>query len=128
MNILQVDDEQDILFLTKIVLEQDPDTNLVQCQSGHEALETLKLERPDIILLDLMMPGMTGEEFFKEMKRTSDDANVPVVFMTARASQDVIDRLMSAGAAGFIAKPFKPESLAAYLKETVSDSKSPEGE
>lgn len=120
MKILQVDDEQDILFLTRIVLEQDPDTTLVQCESGYEALEEIKGADPDIVLLDLMMPGMTGEEFFQEMKRDTDMADVPVVFMTARASQDVIDRLLSAGAAGFIAKPFKPENLSAYLKEKAS--------
>lgn len=123
MNILQVDDEQDILFLTKIVLEQDPDTNLVQCESGFEALDEIKKVCPDVILLDLMMPGMTGEEFFSEMKLDASVADVPVVFMTARASQEVIDRLLSAGAAGFIAKPFKPENLAAFLKEKATDSK-----
>ena len=123
MNILHVDDEKDILFLTKVVLEQEPDTNVVQCESGFEALEALQEISPDVILLDLMMPGMTGEELFDEVKRSEPVAKVPVVFMTARTTQDVIDRLMSAGAAGFIAKPFKPDSLAAYLKSAVEDSR-----
>ena len=120
MNVLHVDDEQDILFLAKIVLEMEPDTKVVQCQSGFEALDVLKKERPDVILLDLMMPGMTGEEFFEEVKRSGTQADVPVVFMTARTSQDVIDRLMAAGAAGYIAKPFKPDCLGAYLKSKVA--------
>ena len=122
MNVLHVDDEKDILFLTRVVLEQEPDTNVVQCESGFEALEALKKISPDVILLDLMMPGMTGEELFEEVKEQEAMEGVPVVFMTARATQDVIDRLMSAGAAGFIAKPFKADSLAGYLKSKVVTS------
>lgn len=119
MNILHVDDEPDILFLAKIALELEEGNTVIQCQSGFEALELLKDCSPDAILLDVMMPGMTGEELFETIKRRGCIAAVPVVFMSARSSPEFIDRLMAAGAAGFIAKPFQPENLAQHIRQMV---------
>ena len=88
-------------------------------ESGPQALDILGAEGwvPDLALVDMMMPGMSGLDVLDTMRQRDDVAGVPVVFVTASARQDDMNRYIEAGAIGVISKPFDPMSLARTVRE-----------
>src|SRR5687767_15294954 len=80
------------------------------------AIEAIKAFRPDLVMLDWMMPVIDGPTLFSQMKLLPETANLPVVFITARASTRDLDELKSLGAAGTISKPFSPKDLPDQLR------------
>ena len=82
-----------------------------------DAVERLPEEVPDIILLDMMMPGMDGVATLERLRRDPACAAVPVVFMTARVQPDEVAAYLALGAEGVIAKPYDPMSLAGQVNE-----------
>ena len=82
------------------------------CQDGREALEKAPRVRPDLILLDVMMPGMDGPQTLAALRRAPELAAVPVVFMTAKVQAAEVAHYKTLGAIGVIAKPFDPVALA----------------
>jgi CheY-like chemotaxis protein len=119
IRILHVDDESDIREVVEISLSLDPDFEIRNCASGNEALIAAARWRPDIILLDVMMPVMDGPATLTRLRQDPDTAGIPVVFMTARAQTRELDLLRSLGAVGVIPKPFDPMTLAASLRSHV---------
>ena len=109
--IMVVDDEPAIVRLVKLRLEADHHS-VITASSGEEALERLDSDRPDLIVLDLMMPGIDG---FETLRRIRADSSVPVLMLTARARD--VDRLrgFQSGADDYVTKPFNPEELAARV-------------
>lgn len=109
--IMVVDDEPAIVRLVKLRLEADHHS-VITASSGEEALERLDADRPDLIVLDLMMPGIDG---FETLRRIRMDSSVPVLMLTARARD--VDRLrgFQSGADDYVTKPFNPEELAARV-------------
>lgn len=105
--ILVVDDEVMNLKRTKLILEKHYD--LILAKSGEEALEKLREERIDLILLDIAMPGMSGIEAFKCMKE--EGVEVPVIFLTASGVEDDVVAAISLGAVNYLKKPFLPKDL-----------------
>jgi len=118
--ILYVDDEDDIREVATMSLELDPDLEVRACASGEEALSQVAAWRPDLILLDVMMPGMDGPSTFANLRERPDTAETPVVFITARTQAREVDALKELGAAGVIAKPFDPMSLATIVRTYLS--------
>jgi len=114
--ILFTDDDPDIRHLVQICLENS-DFIVEICESGSETLKKIPLFKPDLIILDVLMPHMDGINTYKMMKQNNDFASIPVVFMTAHNSQKEIDALLKLGAADVIIKPFQPFSFADNLKE-----------
>ena len=110
--VLYVDDEADIREVAAISLALDPALDVRVCASGQEALSEAAAWQPDLILLDLMMPDMDGAETMARLRAADRTAAIPVVFVTARTQQHEIERLLSLGAMGVIAKPFDPMELA----------------
>ena len=94
----------------------DPDFVTRSCGSGHEALAIAADWPPDIILLDVMMPVMDGPATLAQLRRNPQTAEIPVVFMTARAQTRELDLFRSLGAVGVIPKPFDPMTLAASVR------------
>src|SRR6202011_1036303 len=86
------------------------------CASGGDALPATADWAPDLILLDVMMPDMDGPMTLARLQERPQTAAVPVVFMTARAQASELERFLSLGAAGVIAKPFDPMTLAALVR------------
>ena len=84
--------------------------------SGGDALDLLEKVRPDVIVLDWMMPKMDGPALFRQMKLRPETSALPVVFITAKASQHDLDELLRLGAAGAISKPFSPKDLPDQLR------------
>jgi len=112
LKILYVDDEDDIREIAVMALEIDPEISVRSCTSGAHALTTVPEWMPDLILLDVMMPGMDGPETLKRLRQVPETSAIPVVFITARTQPEDIERFMSLGAAGVISKPFDPMALA----------------
>lgn len=113
--ILYVDDEPDLREVAQMALELDPELTVTSCGSGSEALKIVGRKSFDLILLDVMMPGMDGPTTLARLMEITE-FETPVVFITARASSDEARDLLSLGAKGVIAKPFDPLKLAAQVK------------
>ena len=87
------------------------------CSSGNDALAELPGFGPDIILLDVMMPGMDGPDTFKAIRRLEGYENIPIIFMTAKVMEKDRGNYRALGAAGIIAKPFDPMTLSDQIRE-----------
>ena len=118
--ILYVDDEPDIREVAELSLGLDPGLEVRTCSSGPEAIEEAAVWRPDLILLDVMMPGMDGPTVFARLKEGGDVARIPVVFITARTHAHEVAAFRDLGARGVIAKPFDPMRLAAQVREFLA--------
>ena len=116
LRVLHVDDEADIREIVEIALGLDPSLSLHGCASGAEALKAAVDWHPNLILLDVMMPGMDGPTTLAHLRENTETANIPVVFMTARAQTRELNYFRSLGATGVITKPFDPVTLSASVR------------
>jgi two-component system OmpR family response regulator len=114
--VLHVDDDPLMRDVVELSLGIDPVFTPVSCASGAEALAVAADWTPDLILCDVMMPGMDGPAVLARLREHKSSAKIPVVFMTARAPASEHDRLMMLGAIAVIAKPFDPKTLAATVR------------
>lgn len=112
--LLYVDDEPDIREIVQMALSV-ANIDVKTCESGIRALAFLAEEKPDLVLLDVMMPGMDGPTTLTRMRADSALAEIPVAFMTAKAMPQEIERFHKLGAVGVIAKPFDPIQLSQQL-------------
>jgi CheY-like chemotaxis protein len=116
-SVLYVDDEPDIREVVEMSLNLVSGIAVKTCGSGLAALELLKSFKPDLVLLDVMMPGLDGPATLMRMRSDAALQHIPVVFMTAKALPQEVDRFMSLGAVGVISKPFDPMQLATRVQE-----------
>lgn len=119
IRILYVDDEADIRGIIDYALEDEPDIVLESCESGQEALNKAGDFQPDLILLDVMMPGMDGPTTLKKLRELTQTRTTPVIFVTAKVQPNEVEQFKSLGAIDVIAKPFDPISLAAHLRKQL---------
>jgi two-component system OmpR family response regulator len=119
LRILHVDDEPDIREVVEVSLGLDPGLATRSYGSGEEALVVAIDWQPDIILCDVMMPVMDGPAMLMRLRENALTANIPVIFMTARAQTRELDRFRSLGALGVIPKPFDPMTLAASVRSYI---------
>jgi CheY-like chemotaxis protein len=122
---LAVDDEPDIREIIDLSLALDPLFDVRDCASGRDAIRAAIEWRPDLILLDVMMPVMDGPATLAELRGDRRTATIPVVFMTARAQISEQQHFRSLGAAGVIAKPFDPIQLPAVVRGCLSATSAP---
>lgn len=115
--ILHVDDDTDIRVITKMTLELVGHYDVAQFGSGEEALAAVDALSPQLLLLDFMMPGMSGEELWKRLRERPGFENVPVIFMTAKTEKTFSRGLLDAGALEVVLKPFEPTELCRRLEE-----------
>jgi CheY-like chemotaxis protein len=114
--ITYVEDEPDIRAIAQIALEKIGRFTVNVCASGQEAVAEVTAFRPDMILLDIMMPGMDGVQTFQHLRTMPDMCDVPVVFLTAKAQSHEVESYKALGAAAFISKPFDPITLPDQLR------------
>ncbi len=113
--ILAIDDEKDILKLLQYNLEREGHQVIV-AKTGEEGLEAARSKKPDLILLDLMLPGMDGLEVCKILRGNKDTKNIPILMLTAKSSE--LDQILGLelGATDYITKPFSVKVLSARVK------------
>lgn len=114
-HILYVDDDDDILEVTKLCLESMGGFHVTCRGSGAEIVSVIESLRPDLILLDVMMPGVDGPSTLKLLQQGTAPPHVPVIFMTARVRDAEIREYLTFGAAGVVAKPFDPMKISAQV-------------
>lgn len=114
--ILYVDDEPDMREVAVLSLQREPAFEVRACASGREALDLLDRWEPDLVMVDVVMPGMDGIELFSRLRARPSERPLPVVFISARGLSGDADRLKALGATGVIAKPFNPMTLAATVR------------
>src|ERR1043165_741581 len=119
VRVLHVDDEPDIREVVELSLSLDPDLTVRGCSCGGDALAAAAAWRPDLILLDVMMPVMDGPTTLTHLRQSQRTADIPVVFMTARAQPRELEHFVSLGAEGVIPKPFDPMTLAAAVRNYI---------
>jgi two-component system OmpR family response regulator len=118
--ILCVEDEPDIQAIARMALELVGGFQVRVCSSGEQALREAQAFAPDMILLDVMMPGMDGPGTLAALRGLSGLDAVPVAFMTAKVQPHEVAHYKSLGALGVIAKPFDPMALAGQVRQIWS--------
>lgn len=118
MRILIVEDDTDILHLLTYNI-QSAGFDVVTATDGHSALEHLKQDLPNLVLLDLMLPGIDGLEVCKEMKRGAETRHIPVIMLTAKGEE--IDRIvgLELGVDDYVVKPFSPRELILRIRAVL---------
>ena len=114
--ILYVEDDPDIRAVARIALETVGGFEIVECASGQEALAAAASAAADVVLLDVMMPGMDGPATLHGLRKIPQTADTPVVFMTAKVQPSEVAHYRDLGAVDVIAKPFDPMTLADQLR------------
>ena len=112
--ILLVEDEHDIQDLLKFNLERES-FSVSTADNGEDALAALKESKPDLILLDLMLPGISGLEVCRQLKAGDDTRHIPVLMLTAKDSEADIIAGLEMGASDYVTKPFSPKVLVARI-------------
>jgi DNA-binding response OmpR family regulator len=117
--VLIVDDESHIVELVRVCLE-DTDYEILEAYDGQEALDKARLEKPDLILLDIMLPKMDGYEVCRNLKTDDSTKTIPVVMLTAKGQE--VDKVkgFQSGADSYMTKPFSPLRLLTELEEKLS--------
>jgi CheY-like chemotaxis protein len=116
MKVLIIDDEEDTRSIASMSLSILGGIDVVEAESGQEGIAKAEVEKPDAILLDMMMPVMDGENTLSALQKNTFTEKIPVIFLTAKAMTSEIDRLKRMGAKGVLTKPFDPTVLASQVK------------
>jgi two-component system, OmpR family, alkaline phosphatase synthesis response regulator PhoP len=113
--ILAVDDEKHIVRLVQVNLERQG-YEVVTANDGKEALEKVEEERPDLVVLDVMMPYMDGFEVLQNMRRNPATRDIPVIMLTAKAQDADVFKGWQSGVDCYLTKPFNPMELLSFVK------------
>jgi two-component system alkaline phosphatase synthesis response regulator PhoP len=120
--ILIVEDEKDIVKMLEYNLKKEG-FRTISAQDGEDALEYAVREHPDLIILDLMLPGMDGLEVCKELKKETKTASIPIIMLTAKAQESDKVVGLELGADDYVTKPFSPRELIARIKAVLRRAK-----
>jgi len=120
--ILVVDDEQDLVKLVRFNLEKDG-YKVISAFNGEDALFLARKERPDLIVLDLMLPGIDGLEVCKKLKADTELVNIAVIMLTAKGEESDITLGLKLGADDYMTKPFSPKELVARVQAVLRRAK-----
>lgn len=116
MRVLLIDDEDDIREVASLCLSAVGGMEVIEAASGPEGVELARQRKPDLVVLDMMMPGVDGPATMTQLRDDEATREIPVIFLTARASASDTSRLESMGAIGVLTKPFDPATLADQVR------------
>ena len=116
--ILIADDEEHLGYLVKFKLEKEG-FDVIWKKNGRQALEAVREERPDLVILDVMMPGLTGFEVLEAIKADPELKDTPVIMLTASGQEADTVKGIDMGAADYIVKPFRPAELVARIRRCL---------
>jgi len=119
-SVLLIDDEADIRRIGELSLARIGKWRVVKAASGAEGVALAAKERPDVILLDVMMPDLDGPATLGRLRADPATRAIPVIFVTAKSAPEDAARLTALGAAGVIAKPFDPMGLPAEVRRIAA--------
>jgi len=119
MNVVLAEDDPDIQLVARLALKRAGFIVKV-VGNGQEALDAVRQQAPDVVLLDWMMPELDGPETCRQLKADPATAGIPVIFLTAKSQEAEIQRGLSLGAAGYVTKPFDALSLGQQVKDIVA--------
>jgi len=117
--ILVVDDKPEVVQLVKATLEGE-DYQVIDASDGREALEKIGKEKPDLVLLDVIMPKMDGFEVLTKVKNDPQTKDIPIIMLTARGQKLDKDKGRRLGAQDYIVKPFSPSHLLRKIEEIMA--------
>jgi len=125
MKVLIIDDDADIRSIVRLSLSRLGGMEVVEAASGAEGVRKAQDEKPDGILLDMMMPAMDGSATLAALRAQPATATTPVIFLTAKAMRAEIERLRALGAAGVLIKPFDPRALPGEVRALLESQLNP---
>lgn len=114
--ILVIEDNEQNLYLMRFLLEKNGFT-VIDAMDGEKGVETTKKNKPDLILLDIQLPKMDGYAVARELRKISDLASTPIVAVTSYAMVGDREKVLAAGADGYIEKPIDPEKFVEQIKQ-----------
>ena len=120
MKVLIAEDDPDIQLILRMVLTRMGKCDVRVTDQGEEILKQIALDRPDFILLDVMLPGMSGYDICKALKGDATSRDIPVIFLTARSMPSEIKDAMALGALWYLSKPFDPMMLVSQINDLLS--------
>jgi CheY-like chemotaxis protein len=120
MKVLVAEDDPDIQIILRMVLTRMGKCEVAVTDNGTQVLIMAKENRPDLILLDVMLPEMSGYDICKLLKNDPITRPIPIIFLTARSMPAEIQQAMALGALGYLAKPFDPMMLVNQINELLS--------
>jgi CheY-like chemotaxis protein len=119
MKVLIIDDEEDTRSIASMSLSILGGLEVIEAESGNDGIIKAEQERPDVILLDMMMPVMDGSQTLVALQNNLGTKDIPVIFLTAKAMTSEIERLKRMGAVGVLTKPFDPTLLANQVRQIL---------
>ena len=121
--IIVVDDEEQLRFVIRSLLEKNGHV-VLEAENGEDGLELIKAERPNLVILDIMMPGMNGWEVAGEMKVDMDLADIPIIILSVKAKdEDIFESVARRDADAHIPKPFKSQQLVDMVEALLEKNK-----
>ncbi len=117
--VLVVDDSPTALFMVTTILKREP-YDLVQAHDGQQAVEVAVLERPDLILMDVVMPRKTGFEACRELKQREDTKSIPVILVTTRGEGENVEAGFESGCNDYVTKPINAQELLAKVRDHIA--------
>ena len=119
LKVLFAEDDEAIQLIVKLGLVDIGGMELVLVNNGAEALDSLKTFRPDVIVTDVNMPVMSGQELMVELSKSDDFKNIPTIFLSAETNLELKRELMKLGAVAVLCKPFNPLTLAKVILDIL---------
>jgi DNA-binding response OmpR family regulator len=125
LKVLVVEDDRSIQMVLELVLTRVSKSQVLLASDGKQGLEAIFQQKPDLVLLDLMLPGIDGFEICQQAKANEATRHIPIIFLTAQPQPSAVARAMALGAAGYIVKPFDPIKIIDQINEALSRVHSP---
>ena len=116
--ILIVEDNEKNMYLMNFILTKSG-YEVIKCGTGEEAVETAVKEKPDLVIMDIQLPGIDGLEATKRIRVSEADGNIPIVAVTSYAMSGDKERVLAAGCNGYIEKPINPETFLAEVQKYI---------
>ena len=119
--ILLVDDSSTARLLTRLIFSQKPNYVLLSAVDGKDAIERAHAEKPDLILMDVMMPRMTGLEACRELKKDKETSKIPIILLTTRGEEQFAQEARESGCSDYLTKPISDTELLDLLKAYLGE-------
>ncbi len=116
--ILIADDDEDLRLLVQVTLE-DPAYHIFTVEDGRQTLDAVRQHQPDLLILDWMMPGLTGCEVMTHLRQNPETRAIPVIMLTAKDGVDAREQMAAFALAGYLVKPFSPLELIKKVREIL---------